>query len=85
VQSLPVASHAPARAEPRHEDVPPLRLYAEGDVIADGAPIAIREDEKKNDRCHDDPQNEEGNQDDGKDHGATSGVRLDDYCTEIRD
>ena len=85
MQPVPVASHAPARAEPRHEDVPPLRLYAERDVIADGAAISIGEDEEKHDRRHDDPQNEEGNQDDGKDHGGHIRSRARYYCTEIGD
>lgn len=69
VQALPVAAQAPTRAEPGHERVPSLRLHAERHVVADGAAIAIREDEKEDDRRHGDAQHEEGDQNDGEYHG----------------
>jgi hypothetical protein len=70
METFPIAAHAPTGAEPRHERVPALRLHAQRHVIADGATIAIREDEKEHDRRHDDAQHEEGNEDDCEDHGS---------------
>jgi hypothetical protein len=72
METFPIAAHAPTGAEPRHERVPPLRLNAKGHVIADRAAIAIRQDENKHDRRHDQAQHEEGSEDDGEYHGRTS-------------
>lgn len=69
VQTIPVAVHAPARAEPGHERVPAAGLDAQRHFVAHGATIAIREDEEEHDRCHDDLQHEEANQDDDENHG----------------
>ena len=70
MESFPIAAQAPAGTEPRHERVPALRLDAQRHLIADGATIAIREDENKRDRRDDDAQYEEGNEDDGEYHGS---------------
>ena len=69
MESFPVAAHAPAGPEPRHDRVPPLRLHAQGHVIADRAPVAIRQDEEEHDRSHGDAEHEESDEDDGKYHG----------------
>lgn len=72
MESLPVAAKAPAGAEPRHQRVPALGLNAQRHIIADGATVAIREDEKEHDRRHDEAQHEERNEDDSEYHSATS-------------
>jgi hypothetical protein len=73
MKAFPIAAHAPTGAEPRHEGVPALGLHAQRHVIADGATIAIREDEKEHDRRYDNAQYEEGNENRSEYHSATSG------------
>ena len=72
MEPFPIAAHAPARAEPRHERVPPLRLDAQRHVIAYGATIAIRKNENEHDRREDEAQHEESDEDDSEYHGTTS-------------
>lgn len=69
MQTFPVAAQAPAGPEPGHERIPSFRLDAQRGVVADRAPVAIRKDEQEHDRRYDDAQNEEGNKDDGENHG----------------
>lgn len=69
VQTLPVAPHAPAGAEPWHQRVPPLRLHPQGDIIADRTAVAIRKDEEEHDGRHDNAQREECDKDNGEYHG----------------
>ena len=76
VQPLPIASHAPAGAKPGHESVPSPGLNTQRHLVAEGTTIAIREDEEEHDRCHDDTQHEEGDENNGKDHGTTPSIRL---------
>src|ERR671925_127159 len=69
VKPMPITTHAPARAEPRHERVPSFRLNPKCHVIANGTPIALGQDEIKNNRRRDDAKYKKSDEDDGKNHG----------------
>jgi hypothetical protein len=69
VEPVPVATHAPTGAEPRHERVPTLRLDAKGHIIANRTPIALGEDEIEDNRRRDDAKHEKRDEDDGENHG----------------
>ena len=57
--TLPSATVAPATAEPWHEVIPSRRLNAECDRVAMRTPIAPRNQENEDERCRDDPDNQD--------------------------
>src|SRR2546423_11126255 len=65
---MPTALVTPARAKPRHEQIPSARLNPQSDGVAVRTTIALRQNEEEHDRGCDQTKNEEADKDDGKDN-----------------